>query len=367
MALEQIPQAQALPDPMFTYGYFIEQVETRQQAGIMQVFPWFGTIAARTDAAAAAANAAQRRYEARKLQLFFQVKDAFYEYAYLASAIRIARENLALAEHFEEVARARFIAAAIAHADVIRAQIRVADLQDRLISLERLREPIVARLNAILNRPADAPLPWPQTEPVQPVQVDRGALVAALRERSPLLLAQEFEVERLQSEVGLARRRAYPDIGVGVEWMDMAGPMGSGDAVMVGVQLNLPIWRRSYRAVEMQARAASRRAQFERQDLENDLVARLERALYEFEDSGRKVHLYGDVLVPQSEELIGASESAYMAGTLDFLSLIDAQQNLLDFQLQRERAWANQQQRLAELEMLAGIDLSERPPLHAEE
>ena len=137
-ALEQIPQAKALPDPTFTYGYFIEQVETRQQVGIMQMFPWFGKIEARTDAAAAAAKAVQRRYEARKLELFSQVKNAFYEYAYLANAIRIARDNVELMRHFEEVARAKYITATATHPDIVRAQIQVAELQDELITLERL-------------------------------------------------------------------------------------------------------------------------------------------------------------------------------------------------------------------------------------
>jgi cobalt-zinc-cadmium efflux system outer membrane protein len=74
-ALEQIPQAKALPDLRFTYRYLIESVETRvgpqrQRFSLLQTFPWFGKIAARTDAAAAVAKAAQQRYEGGKLQLF---------------------------------------------------------------------------------------------------------------------------------------------------------------------------------------------------------------------------------------------------------------------------------------------------------
>jgi hypothetical protein len=43
-ALEAVPQAKALPDPRFSYGYFIDEVETRvgpqkHRLGIMQVFP----------------------------------------------------------------------------------------------------------------------------------------------------------------------------------------------------------------------------------------------------------------------------------------------------------------------------------------
>jgi len=56
-ATEQVPQAKSLPDPKFTYGYFISEVETRagpqrHKFEIMQTFPWFGVIEARTDQAA---------------------------------------------------------------------------------------------------------------------------------------------------------------------------------------------------------------------------------------------------------------------------------------------------------------------------
>lgn len=361
-ALEQIPQAKALPDPKFTYGYFIERIDTRQQAGIMQEFPWFGKIEARTDAATAAVKAAQRRYEARKLELVSQVKEAFYEYAYLANAIRIAGDNVELMRHFEEVARAKYITATAAHPDVIRAQIEVAKLQDELVTLEQLKGPTVARINAVLNRSSNEPLPWPQVEPARPAEVDRAGLVAMLRERNPELQAMGFDVERLAREVDLAKRNYYPDIGVGIEWMDMdSGAMPDDeerDEVLLGVELNLPIWHRSYRAGEQQARATARRARYEKEQLENNLVARAERALYEFEDSRRKLRLYEGTLLPKAEELVGASETAYTAGTVDFLSLIDAQQTLLRYQLQFERARADNRQRLAELDNLLGGGLA---------
>jgi len=351
--LEQIPQAKALPDPRFSYGYFTEQLQTRQQAEIMQMFPWFGKIAARTDAAAAAAKAAQSRYEARRVQLVSEVKQAFYEYAYLAGATRIAKENLALMQHFEEVARTKHLAAAAGHPDILRAQIEVARLQNELVALERSRSPAVARLNALLNRPAGAPLPWPWEEPGPPAEVDRGLLMATLKNRNLELQAMGFDIERLDREVALAQRNYYPDVGVGVQWMQMPMPEGgSANDVMLGFEMNLPLWRSSYRAGELQARALARRARYEKKNLENGLAARIEQALYEFENSERQVRLYDEALVPRAQELIGASEAAYMAGTIDFLTLINAQQQLLQFRLERERFWADQQQGLAELEML---------------
>jgi outer membrane protein TolC len=371
-AIEQVPQAEALPDPKFTYSYFIREVETRvgpqrQKFGIMQVFPWFGEIEARTDAAAAAAKAARKRYEAEKLKLFWQVKDAFYEYLYLASAVEIARQNLELLKHFEEVARTRYRAAVGSHPDVIRAQVELAKLEDVLKSLEELREPIVARLNAVLNRRSLKLLPWPRKEEFKQVKIERLEMIARLRQMNPELAAIDFEVIAAKSRLGLAKKKFYPDIGVGIDWIETGGAVSPGvadsgrDAVVLMFSMNLPIWRESYKAAERQAKSNVRKTEHKRVETENTIVARAEQVLYDFEDSKRKIKLYGDTLVPKAEELLQASETAYQGGTIDFLSLIDAQRTLLKFQLQYERAVTDNKQKLAELEMLAGTELSATP------
>ena len=100
-ALERIPQVRALPDPRFTFAYYLENVETRvgpQEArlALFQTFPWFGVLDLKGDVAAQEANAAKAQYDALKLKIFYDVKKAFYEYAYLAQALRITREDIEL-------------------------------------------------------------------------------------------------------------------------------------------------------------------------------------------------------------------------------------------------------------------------------
>jgi outer membrane protein TolC len=371
-AIAQVPQAEALPDPKFTYGYFIKEVETRvgpqrQKFGIMQVFPWFGKIEARTDVAAAEAKAARKRYEAEKLKLFWQVKDAFYEYRYLASAIEIARDNLELITHFEGVARTKYMAMVAMHPDVIRAQVELAKLEDVLRSLEKLREPTVAKLNAVLNRRSLKLLAWPKKEEFKQVEVNRQKMITLLRQMNPEIRALDFEVKAAKSRVELAKKKFYPDIGVGIDWIETGGAVNSGvsdsgrDPVVLMFSMNLPIWRESYKAAERQAKSNVRKTRHQRTEVENTIVARAEGVLYDFDDSNRKIKLYGDILVPKAEELLQASETAYQAGTVDFLSLIDAQRTLLEYQLRYERAVTDNEQKLAELEMLAGMELSATP------
>jgi outer membrane protein TolC len=367
-ALEQVPQAKALDDPKFTYSYFIEEVETRvgpqrNKLGIMQVFPWFGKIEARTDVAAAKAKAARQKYEANKLKLFWQVKDAFYEFTYLATAIDTAKDNLELLQHFEEVALTKYRAATATHPDMIRAQVELAKLEDVLKSLEQLREPIVARLNSVLNRPAGAKLAWPRKEPTREVQLNRQYIIESLIRNNPQLAELNWEVEAAKATVELAQKNFYPDIGVGVDWIQTGGASSGGvrhsgkDPVVLMFSMNIPLWQNSYKAAERQAKSNVIKTQQQKIDTENKTIAQAIQVLYDVEDSQRKIHLYGDVLVSKAQELVEASESAYRAGTIDFLSLIDAQRMLLRYTLDHERAITNNQQKIAELEMLIGKEL----------
>ncbi len=138
----------------------------------------------------------------------------------------------------------------------------------------------------------------------------------------------------------------------------MPGQRGSGDdPVILMFSMNIPLWQDNYKAAEQQAKVNVRKIQELRTDIENKILSRVFEVLYDIEDSQRKTHLYGDVLVLKAEELVQASETSYKAGMIDFLSLIDAQRMLLKYELDYERAVTNNQQKLAELEMLVGTEL----------
>lgn len=406
-AIERIPQEQSLPDPRFTYRNFIREVETRvgpqQQAlGLSQMIPWFGKLELRGNLAAEAAEAAKQRYENEKLKLFFEVKDAFYEYYYLGRAIDVVRENLELVDYLESVARARYKTASAGHPDVIRAQVEMGKLEDQLSSLRDLLVPVVARLNAVLNRPTNAKLPIPQSIPDEPLNITDEDVLTWLRQNSPLLRTLDHEIQRARHGVALAKKNYYPDLTVGIDYtyvgsakrsapqgianpaaLRSASRIGGGmgdlidayaiekslspggrpndsgqDAWIVSLSMNLPIWRDKYAAGEREARARYLAALSTRIQQENSLIATTQRTLFEHRDADRKIALYRDVLIPKARESIGSTETAFRAGSASFLDLVDAERSLLEFELSFERALANQAQRLAELEMLVGRTFS---------
>jgi len=368
-AMERVPQVKSLPDPRFTYRYFVEQVETRvgaqkQAFGIAQMFPWFGKLELRGNTAGEAAGAARQRYQATKLKLFFQVKDAYYEYYYLWRAIAIVEENIQLMKNFESVARTRYKAAVGRHPDVIRAQVELGKLEDRLKTLQDLRGTIVAKLNAALNRPAEAPLPWPRQVKEESVSFTDQELLEWMANSNPELRALQFEIAKSRTKIDLAKKDYYPDITFGIDFIDTddaigaTSPSDSGkDSIIAMFSINLPIWREKLDAGLREARYQHRAAVRGKTQKLNTLNTQLKLALYRFRDGERKIDLYRDTLLPKAVESVKASEASFRAGGNTFLDLIDAQRVMLAFELAYERALSNRAQKLAELEMLVGREI----------
>ena len=371
-ALERVPQARALPDPKLSYTYYIQEVETRvgpqrQKFGLAQTFPWFGKLRLRGDAAAEAAEAAWLDFQNQRLRLFYRVSVLYYDYYYLKQAIDVTQENFDLLRSLEAVARERYRTGQALTA-VTQAQVELGKLEDRTRSLNKYRPALAAKLNAALNRTHDAPVPWPTVIPETPSELDAGDILDRVRRLNPELdrLARLAERERTAAE--LARKDGYPDITLGLTVIDtddalMADAADSGkDPVMATIGMNLPIWRGKYRAERREA-LLRRSAWLEQKEArENGLEAEAKLALYHCEDAAQKIRLYRDTLIPKAKQSLGVAQQAFQAGKADFLTLIDAQRVLLEFELAHEQARVERGKRYAELQMLTGAGaLREQP------
>lgn len=366
-SLEKISQVDALPDPKFTYAYFIEQVETRvgpqvQKFGLSQMFPWFGKLSLRSDIAAEAANADFQRYQAVKFSVFYRVKKSYYEYSYLQRAISVTEDNIELLKHLESVAQSKYKTGG-SQIGVIKAQVELGKLDDRIRTLQELRGPISARLNAALNRPQESALPWPQNAPLSGAKVVDDEMFDQLSNANPQLLALDNLIKKEEQAIVLARREYYPDFMIGVDYIDtdealMEGTLDSGkDPVVAMIAIDIPLWRGKYKAGVKEAKFRKEAVTQMRSNQGNQLEADLKMALYRFRDAERKIDLYGDTLVPQANQSLSVTEEAYRAGAADFLNLIDAERLLLEFQLSHERSLVDREIALAEIEKLIGKPL----------
>ena len=355
-ALERVPQARALMDPELSYSYFVRESMTQQSASLSQMLPWYGKLRARGDVALEQALAAEQRFSARLQQVRARVKQAYAEYAYLARALAVTREQHRILEDLEAGAQARFEAGDVPYADVVRAAVAVEQALDEIRSLEARRSSLVGRLNAALGRSADKPLPWPEPLPEARIAVDEAQLLAELARLNPELAALQHETAGRRYAHRLARQNAIPDLMLGVEYMDM---VTMDDQVAVMASINLPIWGGRNRAERAEALAEFGAAARRRVDRRNELESELRLTWYRFEDANRRAVLFQDTLIPMADEALEATEAAYAQGQVEFQALTQAQSALQTLQLTYERTVADRFQALADLERLVGRSLND--------
>ena len=156
-ALQKIPQVSALPDPSFSFGYFISPVETRvgpQRAkfSLSQMFPWFGTLEDKGDAAALMAEAKYQSFLEVRNKLYYDVAAAYYPLYELQQMQEIEQKNIEILESYKTIATGKFENGAAPMVDVLRVDIMLKDAQTNLEILNKKENALVSTFNNLLNR-----------------------------------------------------------------------------------------------------------------------------------------------------------------------------------------------------------------------
>jgi len=371
-ALAEIPRAASPPQPRLTYGYFISEVETKvgpqqHRIGLSQSLPWPSKLSSRRRIGEHAAAAAQAEYESARQELLLRVKSVYFDLYYLEAAIAVTEENVLLLRSLERVILARYRSGDLPHSTLIRAQVELGKLEDRLASLRERRRPAAAAMNALLNRPTDSRVSFPRSLPESNLNVHQDRLSSLLENRNPELLAARHRVDKQDEAAGLAGRSAWPDLVVGVDYLvtghsDPAGTPDSGkDPIIAMLGISLPLWRGRIRGESAAGRSSQVAAASQYADRRLLLQAELESALYGYRDAGRQVRLYGEELLPKATQSLEVTRQSFEAGRSDFSTFVDAQRLLLEFSLQLERARVEKARSLARIEGLVATPVEQMP------
>lgn len=370
-AAERVEQARTLPQPQLTYRIAVEQIESERDpiahiVGLAQMFPWFGTLELAGEVAAAEAEAGGREYVAAQLSAASAVKEAFAEHAYVVAGEAVLREHVEILRQVEVVARAKVRTAMASQRDLVRVQTELEKVENDLKDIRDMRSSTASRLNAALGRHAGAPLPENLQVPEISPQVDEERLLALVAESNPDLAGLRYRMEARRKGVRLAEKRFGPDITLGVEYgidagarmarMErMAGFADPGDDMLAAmVMVSVPLWRGSLEAGRRQAVAEWAETLNMYADRRNMLESELRMALFRLREAERRRVLYGTTLRVRAEQLLASTTTAYRAGEADFTDLVQAQRELLEFELAHERARADHFQQLAQVEAIVG-------------
>jgi outer membrane protein TolC len=365
-ARARYPQVTSLDDPMFTATLApagIGTIEDRNRGyrlDISQKLPWCGKLDLRGQNALAQARAAANSVEDMRLQLVESAKAAFYDYYLVARALEVNAENLRLLRQFRRNAEARYKTGQAPQQDFLQADVEIGRQERRNFTLERMRAVAVARINTLLNLAPDTPLPPPPKQvKVEDALPDAAALRAAALARRPDLQALANRLQAEEASLALAYKDYYPDFQLMAAydtfWVEkQLRPQ-------VAVQMNLPVRlaRRDAAVWEAKARLAERRAELARQV--NQINYEVNQAAAEVSESKQSARLYETKVLPAAELNLKSAQTAYEAGQIPFLSLVQAERDVIGLRDQYYELVADYYRRLATLERVVGGPLTPAP------
>ena len=157
----RIAQARALPDPQLSIGYmgdpapFDVQVgdpSSYRTIGVMQEIPYPGKLALRGRIAEKEAEAETWSVETVRRRILAEVRMTFFEMASVDKALEITARNKDLLEKFARIAEERYKVGQGLQQDVLRAQVEVSRILQRLTVLRQRRGALEAQMNSLLFR-----------------------------------------------------------------------------------------------------------------------------------------------------------------------------------------------------------------------
>jgi len=374
---ERVPQVTALEDPIVQNLIWPFPMNGPQyslmgynpyQLVITQLFPWFGTLRLRGEAAEQEARVALMELGAAQLEVIADVKQAYYNLYFNQRAERILTENRKLASDFVEIARVRYQTGETSQQDVLRAQNAVTDVDAELTTA---RQGVAEARAALARRLHVSPeMELTALEEISfgdvPAQID-WLYQLAITAR-PELKGQLAAVARDMREVELARKKYYPNLDLGVTYMDMSrsgamSPMADGrDMVGFNIGFNLPIYRAKLAAGvrEAEARAVADMKQYEY--LRDQTLEEIKSLMAEAKARREVADLFRSGYLPRGRQALEVAANDYRTGNRDFVSLITAWRELLQIELQLARFETELGQALARLERVVGGQLNEHLP-----
>jgi outer membrane protein TolC len=361
----KISQARALPDPQVSVGWMGNATPFSTQQGdpssyrsvaAMQMLPYPGKLRLKGEIAGKEMEAAGADHEAVRRKVTSQAKATFFDYFYYDKALRVALKDKELLQQLSKISEARYRVGKAMQQDVLKSQTEVSLLLQKITILQQQRAVAQARLNVLMARPPESPLPPAADVALTPSSRSLDDLYQLAEKNSPMLQREQRMVERNQIAVNLAEKEYRPDLSVGFMYQqrpDMPDMKGATFTI------NVPVfYRGKQREGVRQAEEEVIAAQKSREDRANETRFELTQAYLAAKAARDLADLYTKAVVPQSSLTLESSMSAYQVGGNDFLTVLSNFSTLLNYETDYYRQVADYNMALAQIESLVGVDLA---------
>ncbi|MGD8408433.1 MAG: TolC family protein [Thiohalophilus sp.] len=359
---EQAVANDSLPDPKLKLGLMNfptdtferdQEPMTQLQLGIQQMFPGGDSLEYKSRQTLSRAQAQGYLSEAQRRQLIRNVRQAWLEWYYWYRAREIVKQNHSLYSKLVRITESQYASGGQQQQDVIRAELELGLLDDRLVDIHNQIDVARAQLVRYLGNISSSAAP-PTTFPTLPEPATPESLT-----EHPMIQAAQAEVTAQEHGVSVARQSYKPswmlDVTYGArDGLNMDGSERA-DFLSAMVVMDMPLFTSNYQDRKV---AASKQylqsAQYNLDDQQRELYRQWQAAMTSWTSLANRLARYDDQLLPMAQENASAALRGYQSRGTEFNALMRARIMKLDTELKALRLRIDHAKAQSQLLYLSG-------------
>jgi cobalt-zinc-cadmium efflux system outer membrane protein len=368
----KVPQAGSLPDPVFKAtasnlpmdSWSLDQTPmSGVELMLTQKVPFPGKLGLAKKTTINLAQKTKQDYQSTKNFILSELKQDYYQLYLLQKSVEITERNKLLIEDFARIASTKYSVGKGIQQDVLKAQVEVSQMIVKLISLEEARETVEAKINILLNRNPQDLLGQVSDLSFRELTYSEEELQSLAVKANPHLKGKSFLVNASRSAYDLARREYWPDFTLSASYrirdevkMD---PVIGEDFFSASAAINIPLYFWSKQRKKVQEKGLSlESSRQEHEDVKNNVKFMVSKLFYSLEKFKREIELYQTAILPQARQSLESARSGYQVDKVDFLTLLNNQVTLFNYEIAYHQALSSYFKTIAKLEEMVGSSLS---------
>ncbi len=364
----QSVSASTLPDPVVSLsmlnlpvdGYdFNQENMTQIRVGVSQRIPRGDTLALESQKLQILSRKNPFLRQDRRAKVAMIVSQLWLEIFRAKESIRLIEQDRALFEQLVEISSASYSTAfgGTQQQDVVRAQLELTRLEDRLTRLKQQRDTAQKQLQRWVSGQFVAKYMPTQTIPETPTDIDDHLPALSLRmptlmqlqgerltrrltsvlQQHPSLLALENKIKASETQIAITRQKYKPQWGLNAAYSyraDTPSGRSRADFLSLGISVDVPLFTAKKQDKDLEAAVYQAETVKTQKWLQlRNMLAQVKTLRAELMRLQERKTLYQSSLLPQIQAQAEAALTAYTNDEGDFAEVVRSRIDVLDAEI----------------------------------
>jgi len=360
-----------LPDPVLTLGLvnvptnsfsFDQDPMTQKIVGVRQTFPFPGKLGAIEDASAIDTLIIDQEIRDAENEIRKNVSEKYYELSYLKRSIELSKESKLLLQDIAKVVSTKYTVGSASQQNLLKVQLEITNITQKIDEVESREQSVLAELNALLFRDENAQINVIYFDDLDFIGLTTSQLDSTARIYRPYLKGIQLAENKSELNRYAAEKDFYPNITLGLQYAFREQIAATGlqlnnlFSVVVGV--TIPFNYGGKVSAKVEEAMSMQQFYLNQYSLAlQSLQSSFGGAVANLNSLEERIKLFEEGLLPQAKQNLTATLSHYQVGHIDFINVIDAQDQLFKIETSVYRLKTNYLKQISELEFLVGKTL----------